>query len=213
MDGVILDFRFLFYRSPPYWLCKRRCHLKQQFCSTFCMPCDIYITSLCHLGFLLRIILAIFDLQVSPVLPAMFGVNWPFGLGEEVQNRFSRWMASSWSSDFCSAGHPHIGYEVSSKFAQGCKRRCHLKQNFAPPFACHVTYTSQVCVLVGKLQCCVWKISANKSRVYCCQFRDTLKIILFLIQFKNERLMNFCWLPDATLMIIFRAGQIQISIT
>ena len=92
---------------------------------------------------------------------------------------------------FCSTGHPHIGYEVSSKFAQGCKRRCHLKQNFAPPFACHVTYTSQVCVLVGKLQCCVWKISANKSRVYCCQFRDTLKIILFLIQFKNERLIEF----------------------
>ena len=36
-------------------------------------------------------ILAIFDLQVTPMLPTKFGVNWPFGSGEEAKNRFSRW--------------------------------------------------------------------------------------------------------------------------
>ena len=29
-------------------------------------------------------ILAIFDLQVTPMLPSNFGVNWPFGSGEEA---------------------------------------------------------------------------------------------------------------------------------
>ena len=33
--------------------------------------------------------LAIFDLQVTPMLPTKFRVNWPFGSGEEVKNRFS----------------------------------------------------------------------------------------------------------------------------
>ena len=35
-------------------------------------------------------ILAIFDLQVTPMLPTMFGVNWLLGLGEEAKNSFSR---------------------------------------------------------------------------------------------------------------------------
>ena len=38
-----------------------------------------------------RMILAIFDLQVTPILPTKFRVNWPFGSGECVQIRFSRW--------------------------------------------------------------------------------------------------------------------------
>ena len=40
-----------------------------------------------HLGFLIRTILAIFDLQVTQMLPTKFRVNWPFGSGK---NRFSR---------------------------------------------------------------------------------------------------------------------------
>ena len=43
-----------------------------------------------HLGFPIGTILAIFDLQVTPMLPSKFGVNWPFGSGEEAKNRFSR---------------------------------------------------------------------------------------------------------------------------
>ena len=44
-----------------------------------------------HLGFPIGTILAIFDLQVTPMLPSKFGVNWPFSSGEEAKNRFSRW--------------------------------------------------------------------------------------------------------------------------
>ena len=32
------------------------------------------------------------------MLPSKFGVNWPFGSGEEAKNRFSRWRPS-WISD------------------------------------------------------------------------------------------------------------------
>ena len=42
-----------------------------------------------HLGYPIGTILAIFDLQVTPI-PTMFGVNWPFGAGEEAKYRFSR---------------------------------------------------------------------------------------------------------------------------
>ena len=42
------------------------------------------------LGFPIETILAIFDLQVTPMLPTMFRVNWPFPSGEEAKNRFSR---------------------------------------------------------------------------------------------------------------------------
>ena len=45
-----------------------------------------------HLALPIRMILAIFDLQVTPMLPSKFGVNWPFGSGEETKNRFSRWL-------------------------------------------------------------------------------------------------------------------------
>ena len=41
-------------------------------------------------------ILAIFDLQVTQMLPTKFRVNWPFGSGEEAKNRFSR----------CHGAHP-----------------------------------------------------------------------------------------------------------
>ena len=39
-------------------------------------------------------ILAIFDLQVTLMLPTKFVVNWPFSSGEEAKNRFSRWRPS-----------------------------------------------------------------------------------------------------------------------
>ena len=51
----------------------------------------------CHL-FLIGKILAIFDLQATPMLPTKFQVNWPFGSGGEAKNRFSRWPPS-WISD------------------------------------------------------------------------------------------------------------------
>ena len=44
-----------------------------------------------HLGFPIGTISAILDLQVTPMLPTKFQVNWLFGLGEEAKKRFSRW--------------------------------------------------------------------------------------------------------------------------
>ena len=43
-----------------------------------------------HLGFPIRMILAIFDLQVTMVLPIKFRVHWPH-CSSDVQNRFSSW--------------------------------------------------------------------------------------------------------------------------
>ena len=51
-----------------------------------------------HPGFLIGTILAVFDLQVTLMLPSKFGVNWPFDSGEEAKNRLSRclpWRPSS----------------------------------------------------------------------------------------------------------------------
>ena len=46
-------------------------------------------------------ILATFDLEVTPMSPSKFGVNWPFGSEEGAKNRFSRWQPwwPSWISD------------------------------------------------------------------------------------------------------------------
>ena len=41
-----------------------------------------------HLGFPIGTILAIFDLQVTLMLPSKFGVNRPFGSGEEAKIDF-----------------------------------------------------------------------------------------------------------------------------
>ena len=67
-----------------------------------------------HLGFPNGTIIAMFDLQVTQMLPTKFQVNWLLGLGEEVKNRFSRWLSwrPSWISDwhdfsyFWSTSHP-----------------------------------------------------------------------------------------------------------
>ena len=67
-----------------------------------------------HLGFPIGTILSTFDLQVTLMLPSKFGVNWPFGSGEEAKNIFSRWQPwrLPWISDrndfsyFWSTSHP-----------------------------------------------------------------------------------------------------------
>ena len=64
----------------------------------------------CHggpLGFPIGTILPIFDLQVTPMLPSKFGVNWLFGSGEEV-----------WKIDFQYGGHGgHLGFPVGTILA------------------------------------------------------------------------------------------------
>ena len=93
-----------------------------------------------HLGYPIGTILAIFDLQVTPMLPSKFGVNWPFGSGEEAKNWFSGWRPwrPSLISDrhdlsyFWSTGHPDASYQVSSQLAQGCRMSRLLKQLLTP---------------------------------------------------------------------------------
>ena len=53
-----------------------------------------------HLGFPIRTILAIFDLQVTPMLPTKFQVSWPFDSGEEVKNRFFKMATMAAILDF-----------------------------------------------------------------------------------------------------------------
>ena len=51
---------------------------------------DFQDTCSCHggyLGFKIGMILAIFDLLVTPMLPSKFVVNWPFGSGKEAKKK------------------------------------------------------------------------------------------------------------------------------
>ena len=71
-----------------------------------------------YLFFWIGTILAIFDLQVTLILPTKFRVIWPFGSGEEAQNRFSRWPLwwPSWSFE-------SVGISVQEKFKKRFLRR------------------------------------------------------------------------------------------
>ena len=57
-----------------------------------------------HLGFPIGMILTIFYLQVTPMLPSKFGVNWPFGSGEDAKKP---------KIDFQDGSHGgHIGFLI-----------------------------------------------------------------------------------------------------
>ena len=101
--AAILDFQsalfslFLIYKSPRCFLAS----LEAIGLSVQEKKRKIDFQDGGHLGFPIGTILAIFDLQVTLMLPSKFGVNWPFGSGEEATNRFSRWRRwwPSWISD------------------------------------------------------------------------------------------------------------------
>ena len=69
------------------------------------------------------------------MLPTWFKVNKPFGSGQEVKNRFSKWLPwrPSWISNrnnfsqFQSISHPDAYYQVSSQLAFGFRRRSEKK--------------------------------------------------------------------------------------
>ena len=122
---AILDFRwewfklFLIYKSPD---------ASYQVLSQLAFGFRRRSENGGHLGFGFPIgmILAIFNLQVTPMLPTKFRVNWPFGSGEEAKNRFSRWRPS-WISDpndfsyFWSTSHPELPtkFRVNWSFGSG----------------------------------------------------------------------------------------------
>ena len=74
------------------------------------------------------------------MLPSKFGVNWPFGSGEEAKNRFSRWLPwqPSWISDqndfsyFWSTSHPNASCHVWSQLAFGFRRSQCQRQKMIP---------------------------------------------------------------------------------
>ena len=84
-----------------------------------------------HLGFSILTIFATSDLQVTLMLPTKLQVNWPFGSGEEANNRFSRWSPqwTSWISDqndfscFWSTSHHAASYQISSQLVFLFRRR------------------------------------------------------------------------------------------
>ena len=81
------------------------------------------------LDLLIGTISAIFDLQVTLMLPTKIQ-NWLFDSGEEAENRFSRWRQClpSWISNlndfryFLSTSHPNASYQVSSQLAYQFRR-------------------------------------------------------------------------------------------
>ena len=77
-------YLFLIYKSRGYFLPS----LESIGLSVQEKKFKIYFQNGSHLGFSIRKILSIFDLQVTAILPTKFKVNWPFSSGEEVQNRF-----------------------------------------------------------------------------------------------------------------------------
>ena len=77
-----------------------------------------------HLGFPIRTILAIFDLQVTLMLPTKFQVNWPFSSGEEAKNRFSRWLP--WRPSWISGWHNFSFFLIY----KSCKCRDHFLARF-----------------------------------------------------------------------------------
>ena len=62
-------------------------------------------------------IIAIFDLQVTLMLPTKFQVSWPLCSGEEAKNRFSRWRPC-WISDQkdYSCFYLHVTLMLPTKF-------------------------------------------------------------------------------------------------
>ena len=74
------------------------------------------------LDFLSQRFKLLFDLQITPMLPTMFQVNWPFGSGEEAKNRFSRWppWRPFWISD-----QNNFSYFLSTKKVREKSKECH----------------------------------------------------------------------------------------
>ena len=63
-----------------------------------------------------------FHLQVTPMRPVKFRVNWPFSSEEEGKNRFSRWRHLGFPigtifAIFISTSHPNPSYQFSNQLA------------------------------------------------------------------------------------------------
>ena len=82
------------------------------------------------------------------MLPSKFGVNWPFGSGEEAKKKFQDgghgghlgFLIRTILAIFLSTFHPDASYQVSSQLALGCRKRRLVKQLFTPHDARRMTH-------------------------------------------------------------------------
>ena len=85
-------------------------------------------------------ILAIFDLQVTLMLPSKFGVNWAFRFRRRSEKDVQDgghgghlgFPIGTILAIFLSTFHPDASYQVSSQLALGCRKSRPLKQLFTP---------------------------------------------------------------------------------
>ena len=103
-------------------------------------------------------ILAIFDFEVTLMLPIKFHLNWPFGSGEKAKNRFSRWLSRwpFWISNrntcnfnyFLTTSHSDASFQVLSQMAIQFRRRSKL--NFQD--GCHLRFLIDMILAILDLQ-------------------------------------------------------------
>ena len=101
-----------------------------------------------HLGFPIGTILAIFDLQVTLMVPSKFGVNWPSVQEKKRKIDFQDgghgghlgFPIGTILAIFDLQSHPDASYQVSSQLAQGCRRSRLLKQLLTPHDARRTTH-------------------------------------------------------------------------
>ena len=65
--------------------------------------------------FSIRTILAIFDLQVTPMLPTKFRVIWHLGLGEEAKKKMAK-HRSTWTKWFSSIYKATLISQIESEY-------------------------------------------------------------------------------------------------
>ena len=68
-----------------------------------------------RLGFPIETIFAIFELQVTAMLPVKFRVHWPFGSGEEAKNRYQDGHHGGHLGFPIGTSHPKASYPGTSE--------------------------------------------------------------------------------------------------
>ena len=133
----------------------------------------------CHLGFLIRMILAIFDLQLTPLLPTEFQVNWPFGSGDEAKSRFSWFTIITILVIFYLQGTPMYVQSFKSicllvqekrkiDFHDGCHAG-HLGFMIGTILAIFFIYKSPQCFLLSFKSICLWVQEKKRTRACVCR--------------------------------------------
>ena len=97
-----------------------------------------------HLGIWIDTILAIFDLQVTLMLPSKFGFRFRRRSEKDFQDGghggHLGFPIGTILAIFLSTFHPDASYQVSSQLALGCRKSRLLKQLFTPHDARRMTH-------------------------------------------------------------------------